>query len=90
MSSIELDLNVVGIANDNTGTAMYEASWSTIPLGTTWKKYAIPIPDPEKLTREAGLFWYADAAKSSLGHRVWFDDIKYETISTISNPRPFP
>jgi hypothetical protein len=81
-------LDVVGLGNDNTGTSRFEASWSGIPLTTDWAKFAIPIPLPEKLTLERGLFYFAEGHENNMGYDFWFDEVKFENISTISNPRP--
>jgi hypothetical protein len=81
--------NVVGLGNDNTGTSRYEASWSDIPLTTTWNKFAVPIPLPAKLRAEAGLFFFADAVEAgSTGLDVWFDEVRFEKLGTITDPRP--
>jgi len=88
-SSKPTTLDVAGLANDNTGNSRYEASWSDIPLTTTWTKYAIPIPLPAKLTLEKGMFFFAEGPEGDTGHDVWFDDVKYELLGNISNPRPF-
>jgi hypothetical protein len=82
-------LDIVGLGNNNTGTSKYEASWSTIPLETRWKKYVVPIPFPPRLAVEQGLFYFAEAVPDgSTGYEIWFDDIMFEEIGTISNPRP--
>jgi hypothetical protein len=82
--------NVVGLGNDNSGNSRYEASWSDIPLTTNWNKYAVPIPLPDKLRAEAGLFFFADAVEPGAtgGVDVWFDEVQFEKLGTISNPRP--
>lgn len=85
-SSIKMDVG--GIGNDNTGTSKFTAQWSQIPLTTTWTKYTIPIPDAAKLTTERGLFYFAEGPEGGNGSTIWFDDIQFETLSTISNPRP--
>jgi hypothetical protein len=81
--------DIVGLGNDNTGTSVHEASWSTIPLTTTWEKFVVPIPLPAKLRFEQGLFFLAEAVPlGSTAYGVWFDDVSFENIETISNPRP--
>ena len=87
-SSVSSTLNVAGLGNDNTGTSKYEALWRDIQLTTTWTKYVIPIPLPEKLSSERGLFFFAEAPESATGHILWFDEVKFESVSTITNPRP--
>ncbi len=81
--------DIVGIGNDNTGTSKYMANWRRIPITTEWKKYIIPIPLPEKLTLERGLFFFADdVGSATTGYQVWFDEIRFETLSGIEDPRP--
>ena len=87
-SSVPTTLDVAGLGNDNTGTSRYDAEWRNIPLTTTWTKYTIPIPLPEKLTSEQGLFFFAEGPEGASGHVVWFDDITFETVTTIADPRP--
>jgi hypothetical protein len=81
--------DIVGLGNDNTGTSKYEASWSKIPLTVGWQKFAIPIPLPARLNLERGLFYFAEAVpEDSTGYVVWFDDVKFENVGEVSNPRP--
>jgi hypothetical protein len=81
-------LNVAGLGNDNTGSSKYEASWAGIPLTTEWKKYAIPIPLPGKLRYERGLFFFAEGHENNQGYEFWLDEIRFEALGTITNPRP--
>lgn len=78
----------VGLGNDNANPPLYQASMSNVLLGTSWQKYIIPIPDPEKLKTEKGMFWYAAGAdENGLGFTIWFDEVKYERLNTIAYPR---
>lgn len=81
-------LDIAGLGNDNTGTSLYEASWSGIPITTTWSKFAVPIPLPARLTDERGLFFFAEGPEQGAGYELWFDEIRFERIGTIANPRP--
>jgi hypothetical protein len=82
-------LDIAGLGNDNTGTSKYEASWSGIPLTTSWAKYLVPIPLPAKLRAEDGLFFFADADTTATeDYSIWFDEILFERPSTIADPRP--
>jgi hypothetical protein len=87
-SSKNSTFNTVGLGNDNTGTSKYTASWDNVPLTTEWQKFTIPIPRPSRLDQEQGLFFIAEASEDGTIHSVWFDDIMFETVSTISNPQP--
>lgn len=81
-------LDVAGIGNDNTGTSQYTAQQTGLALTTAWRKYVLPIPLAARLTREAGLFFFAEGPESGAGYEIWFDDIRYERLGTIINPRP--
>ncbi len=81
-------LGEAGLGIDNRNTPQFEAKWRGIPLTTTWKKYVIPLPIPEKLTEEDGLFYFSGEHSGGAGYTMWFDDVKFEKLGTISNPRP--
>lgn len=81
-------LDVAGLGNDNTGTSKYEVRWAAIPLTTAWTKYTIPIPLTGVLRAERGMFFFAEGPEAGSGYTLWFDDIMFETVDTISNPRP--
>ncbi|MEM9545725.1 MAG: Ig-like domain-containing protein [Bacteroidota bacterium] len=59
-------------------------------IGTNWEKYTIPIPDASKLLQERGMFWYGDGTDDTngLGYTIWFDDIRFENLGTVAQPRP--
>ncbi len=88
-SSIPATLNTAGFGNDNAGNLRFLTEVvGGLPLTTAWKKYVIPIPDPKKLTRERGLFEFAEGPENGAGYDIWFDEAKFEKLSTITNPRP--
>jgi hypothetical protein len=68
----------------------YLATVNNVSIETGWAKYIIPIPDPSKLTQERGVFWYAmgTQATGGLGYTVWLDEIKFEKLGTVAQPRP--
>ncbi|MFK7832748.1 MAG: glycosyl hydrolase family 16 [Winogradskyella sp.] len=59
-------------------------------ISTAWTKYVIPIPDASKLTEELGVFWYSMGTQGTggAGYTVWFDEIKFEKLDNIAQPRP--
>jgi len=61
-----------------------------LQLSTNWKKYVIPMPDPSKLTQESGMFVFSAGTQSTngLGFVIWLDEIKFEKLGTIAQPRP--
>lgn len=81
-------LDVAGIGNDNTGTSQFEASRGAIPLTTSWTKVVVPLPLASKLNEERGAFYFAEGAEQDQGFTVWFDEIRYESTNSVTNPRP--
>jgi len=72
------------------GLNKYEVSDTGINLGTNWQKYVIPIPDASKLFDERGMFWYSAGTQSTggSGYTFWIDELKFEKLGTIGQPRP--
>lgn len=87
-ASTNATLDVVGIGNDNTGTSRFTADVTDYPLTTTWQKYVIPFPLPGKLNDEQGLFFFAEGPENGNGYQIWMDEIIFEDLATITNPRP--
>ena len=87
-ASTAATLNTVGIGNDNTGTSLYPATMDGLPISTRWTMYAVPIPLPSKLPREPGLFLMAEGSEYPVGYTLYFDDVQFENLGTIINPRP--
>lgn len=63
-----------------------------VNLTTNWKQYTIPIPDPSLLTEERGLFQFAAGGigpeGEEVGYSFWVDEIKFEKLGTVAQPRP--
>jgi hypothetical protein len=87
-ASRAVTLDVAGLGNDNTGTSKFEASRSGILLSTAWSRIVLPIPLPARLDYERGRFFFAEGPEGSAGSTVWIDEVRFETVTTISNPRP--
>lgn len=87
-ASISAQLNVAGLGNDNTGTSRFAAERGGIPIGTTWRKVVIPIPLAERLSQERGMFFFAEGAENNAAYDLWIDEIRFEKLGTIRNPRP--
>ncbi|WP_428236707.1 Ig-like domain-containing protein [Gracilimonas sp.] len=85
--SIPGTINELGIGQDFMQN-QYLVSFNNLKLTTYWKKYVIPVPDASKLTSEQGLFWYAEGPEEGNGYSFWIDDLKYENLGTIAQPRP--
>ena len=87
-SSINSTLDVAGFGIDNTGASLYDASRIEMPLTSTeWTRVIIPIPNPARLTLERGLFYFSEGYED-VGFTLWFDDVKFEFVDGITNPRP--
>jgi len=80
-------LNELGFGNDF-GDNKYLVSLFNQRISTNWTKFTIPIPDPSKLTFEKGMFWYAEGAEGANGYTFWIDELKYEKLGTVAQPRP--
>ena len=87
-SSMTATLGVAGIGNDNTGNSLYGAQVTDLPLTTIWERYVIPIPLPEKLSVERGLFEVASGPEEDAGYELWLDEVQFVNDPTITNPRP--
>ena len=87
-SSVDATLDVAGLGNDNTGTSLYEAQRSAIPVTTDWTLVVIPIPDPSRLELERGLFFFAEGHENNQGFTLWFDEVRFAQVGTIISPRP--
>jgi len=80
-------INEIGFGTDF-GENKYTAVIRGLPLTTNWRKYIIPIPDPSKLTQEKGLFGYAEGPEDGAGYTFWIDELQYEKLGTVAQPRP--
>ncbi len=86
-SSVGATINDIGFGQDF-GENKYEVSLSGLQLSTNWKRYVIAIPDASKLSREKGLFWYAEGPENGSGYTFWIDELEFEKLGTIAQPRP--
>lgn len=68
----------------------FQATRTNISIGTNWSKYIIPIPDASKLTQERGMLRYAAGTQDTggSGYTLWIDELKFEKLGTIAQPRP--
>ncbi len=83
-----VELGTLGFGVD-LGANRNNASVTNVRVNTAWEKVIIPIPDPERLTQERGLFYYAfgPIGEDGSGYSVWIDEVKYENLGTIGQPR---
>ncbi len=80
-------INEIGFGNDF-GENKYMVTLNNLRIGTAWAQYTIPIPDPSKLTYEKGMFWYAEGPEGGNGYTIWIDELKFEKLGTVAQPRP--
>lgn len=80
-------INEIGFGQDFQENK-YLVSANGLRVTTAWKKYTIPIPDPSKLTEESGLFWYSEGPENGDGYSFWIDELKFERLGTVAQPRP--
>ncbi|MFC2110162.1 glycosyl hydrolase family 16 [Bacteroidota bacterium] len=85
------DINEIGFGINPDNNHKYQVSMKNMPITTQWKKYIIPIPDASKLIEEKGMFWYAEGAENAndeSGYTFWIDELKFEKLGNIAQPRP--
>ena len=80
-------INEIGFGQDFRENK-YLVTLNNLELSTYWKQYTIAIPDPSKLTRESGLFWYAEGPEDGEGYSFWVDELQFEKLGTVAQPRP--
>ena len=84
-------LDAVGFGISGETNNKYQVTLNNLGLSTRWEKYVIPIPDASRLTNETGLFWLAEGASfegDEGGYVIWFDEVKFESLGTVAQPRP--
>jgi len=81
-------INEIGFGNDFGENKFLVAVKNGLRVTTAWKKYTIPIPDPSQLTEERGVFWYSEGPENGDGYSFWIDELKYEKLGNVAQPRP--
>jgi hypothetical protein len=80
-------INEIGFGNDF-GENKHLVTLNNMRINTTWTKYIIPIPDPSQLSLEKGMFYYAEGPENGNGYTFWIDELKFEKLGTVAQPRP--
>ncbi|MBI3221246.1 MAG: Ig-like domain-containing protein [Bacteroidetes bacterium] len=80
-------INEIGFGNDF-GENKHMVTLNNMRINTTWTKYIIPLPDPSQLSFEKGLFYYAEGPENGNGYTFWIDELKFEKLGTVAQPRP--
>ncbi|GGE40154.1 hypothetical protein GCM10010832_20390 [Psychroflexus planctonicus] len=80
------------------GDNKYLTSITGLSLSTNWQKVIIPIPDATKLTQERGMLRFVGTPKEVIdnddgilngyGYTFWIDELQFENLGTIAQPRP--
>lgn len=91
-ASQNVSINEIGFGEDfNTYSGnKYITNIRNVSLTTNWVKYIIPIPDASKLVQERGMLRYAagGTGPDKKGYTFWIDELKFEKLGTIGQPRP--
>lgn len=80
-------INDIGFGQDFIENRL-EVTRPNLRLTTNWRRYVIPIPNPALMTESRGLFWYAEGPENGEGYTFWIDELKYEFIENMAQPRP--
>lgn len=81
------NIDILGFGND-LGANRNQVTISNVAVNTNWEKYYIPIPDPAILTQERGMFFYSEGPEDERGYTFWIDEVQFEKLGTLSQPRP--
>jgi hypothetical protein len=79
-------INEIGFGLDFFGDR-FAVGLNGLRLTTNWRKYVIPIPDASKLTQSQGLLWYAEGPENGDGYSFWLDEVRYENLPGLAQPR---
>lgn len=85
------DINEIGFGIDGTTNDRFKVTKQNLQVSTRWQKYIIPIPDASKLLNETGLLWIGEGAEDEddeSGFVLWLDEVKFEKLGTVAQPRP--
>lgn len=84
-ASKSANIDILGFGND-LAESKHQVSISGVAVNTSWKKVIIPIPDPDRLTQERGMFFYSEGPEDDKGYTFWIDEVKFEYLGTIAHP----
>jgi hypothetical protein len=86
-ASTDASIDKIGFGNNAEGSK-YLATINGLKVNTNWKKFIIPLPDPAKLTKESGMFYYTEAPEEGSGYTFWIDEVKFEKLGTLAHQQP--
>jgi hypothetical protein len=84
-ANVATDLSEAGLGIPIVEPNKYQMTVSGIALDTSFRKVILPIPNPDRLTVERGLFWYSHGTG---GQEIWIDEVIYSKETGVLNPRP--
>lgn len=82
-ASEPMAINQIGFGVDVTGTSFNEASIAGVEVDTNWRQIVIPIPNPDRLDLEMGLFFVSDSEAVEDTAFVWLDDVEYDVVGGL-------
>jgi hypothetical protein len=90
-ASKSASINSIGFGVDGDSNNRFRVAANNVEISTNWKKYIIPIPDATNIIAEKGLLWLSEGASSAEdegGYIFWLDEVKFEKLGTIAQPKP--
>ena len=70
----------------------YRAAIVNVDFTTKWTQFIIPFPDPSKLVDVKTVFEFSAGGigpqGQEVGYTFWIDELKFEKLGTIAQPRP--
>ncbi|MFY0654707.1 MAG: Ig-like domain-containing protein [Cyclobacteriaceae bacterium] len=71
----------------------FRSAASNVDFTTAWQKFIIPLADPSRHTEERTVFGFSaggigDVPGEEVGFSFWIDELKFEKLGTIAQPRP--
>jgi hypothetical protein len=84
-------INAIGYGISGETNNKFQVTANNLNVSTRWEKYVIPIPDASRLVNETGLFWLSEGASfegDEGGYVLWLDEVKFEKLGTVAQPRP--
>lgn len=70
------------------GANKFVTSLTDVDISTQWTKYILPLSNASKLINVRGVFRYSAGSINGFGYTFWIDDLQFEKLGTIAQPRP--
>ena len=86
-ASANVNFDLIGFGEGNTGTSLYQASTANVAVTTQWTELILPVPRPSRLQAIRGMMYFADAATGddpAEGYVVWIDEVDWITAGGLS------